>query len=58
MFHKLPNELKRNIFMFLRKRSYYCHLCNKKNVFNSKIEIYKMYLIEEYVICKRCWIGY
>ena len=60
MFDKLPNELRRLIFMFLKNKSPdYCHLCNISNVWNSKkIEMYRMYLPEEYVVCKRCWIGY
>jgi hypothetical protein len=55
MFDNLPEELRKYIFLFLEKQSQKCHLCN---FLYKRKELFKMNLPEQYIVCKRCWIGY
>ena len=52
----LPDELRKYIFSFLRKKERdQCLLCQSWYKTN---DIYRFAGFESYTVCKRCWIGY
>lgn len=54
--NNLPDELRKHIFSFLKKRERdQCQLCL---IWYKARNIYKFSGFESYSVCKRCWIGY